>query len=122
MDKEGAKRDDFVKFNRTSRGFQRGEFTDLYGCKCSIQESSLATDDAIWFGVNDANPQILASKARKINPETGEMTGWVAYPVPDDVLMHTRMHLNREQVAALILVLQNFVDTGFLPPAPEKEG
>ena len=32
--------------------------------------------------------------------------------VPDEVLMTTRMHLNRKQVAKLLPVLQKFVDTG----------
>lgn len=34
------------------RGFLRGEFTDRYGEKCSIQKSSLASEDCIWLGCN----------------------------------------------------------------------
>ena len=40
---------------RTQRGFAYDEFEDLYGAKCSIQKSSLATDDAIWFGIDNKN-------------------------------------------------------------------
>jgi hypothetical protein len=48
-----------VELNATGRGFSRGEFTDLYGEPCSIQDSSLATDDAIWLGA-DANRMHLS--------------------------------------------------------------
>ncbi|EES51170.1 hypothetical protein NE172_01985 [Clostridium botulinum] len=41
-----------------------------------------------------------------------EGTGWVAYPIPEDVLLSTRMHLTRGQVKELIPILQKFVDTG----------
>lgn len=34
------------------------------------------------------------------------------YPMPDDVLMHTRMHLNEKQVRGLIGRLQLWLDTG----------
>lgn len=98
----------------TSRGFAIGEFEDLYGEKCSIQKSSLATDDAIWLGIDDAKPMIMAKDAMALglNPETN--VGWVPYEIPDQVFLTTRMHLNREQVAALIPILQKFVDTGDL--------
>ena len=95
-----------MKKSKTHRGFALGEFIDLYGAKCSIQKSSLATDDAIWFGIDDPDPKILASKVM----ENG--TGWVKYSIPDDVSINTRMHLNREQVAELLPVLQKFVETG----------
>lgn len=53
----------------TNRGFKIITFDDDYDIKCSIQKSSLAEEDKIWIGVDDANPQILASK---INPgQTG---------------------------------------------------
>ena len=67
----------------TARGFRIVEFTDLYNKPCSLQESSLATDEAIWLGVHGH-----------------------------------RMHLNREQTAALLWPLLHFVLTGRLP---EKE-
>lgn len=34
----------------TKRGFNFIEFRDRYGAACMIEESSLATEDAIWFG------------------------------------------------------------------------
>lgn len=70
-----------LKFDRTKRGFARYDFKDLYGEACSLQASSLATDEAIWLGSNEGK-------------------------------LHPRMHLNREQVAALLPILQHFVMTG----------
>jgi len=95
-----------IEESYTNRGFKLIKFADLYETKCNIQKSSLATEDAIWIGVESANPQILASKTEKGG------TGWVSYPIPEDVLLKTRMHLNREQIKALIPILQKFVNTG----------
>lgn len=90
----------------TNRGFKLIKFEDLYGSRCNIQKSSLATEDAIWFGIEDAEPKIMASKTK----EGG--VGWVDYPIPEDAFLTTRMHLDREQVKELIPILQQFVDTG----------
>ena len=97
-----------VKPCKTVRGFDLIEFKDRYGAKCNIQKSSLATENAIWLGVEDANPQIMASKTK----EGG--TGWVKYDIPDNVLLTTRMHLTQEQVKDLLPILQRFADTGEL--------
>ena len=101
-----------IMSSETQRGFATKEFRDLYGTPCSLQKSSLATEDAIWFGVDDANPLIMASQATEFGIKTAETTGWVPYPIPKAVLLHTRMHLNREQVAELLPILQKFIDTG----------
>lgn len=72
----------------TQRGFARAEFTDRYGNACSIQKSSLATEDAIWLGCDEGRHvggQCLA-----------------------------RMHLTQEMVAALLPLLHRFVETGEL--------
>jgi len=82
------------------RGFELGEFVDEYGIKCSIQKSSLATDDCIWLGVDDPQPQ--------------QGPPWKPYRLPANVVMHTRMHLTRDQVAALLPLLHRFVQTGEL--------
>lgn len=102
-----------LKLENTERGFGRAEFKDRYGANCSIQESSLATEDCIWLGVNDAVPQMLVR---------GE--GWQPVPLPqvDGVRIVAvndsgRMHLNREQVAALLPLLKRFVKTGRLKNA-----
>ena len=95
-----------INKTKTQRGFSLIEFSDLYGVKCDIQKSSLATDDAIWFGVENVNPQIMASKV------IDGGTGWIPYSIPEDVLLSTRMHLSRKQVKKLLPILKKFVRTG----------
>ena len=102
-----------VDITTTGRGFAIAKFTDRYGAACSLQKSSLATEDAVWFGVDDAEPKVMASEAPALGIDTrGQTTGWVDYPVPPNVLLSTRMHLTREQVAELLPILQRFVETG----------
>jgi hypothetical protein len=93
-------------FVNTNRGFAYAEFKDGNDKECSIQKSSAWREDGelIWLGIDNANPQICVYGK-----------GWEPYPVPDCVSFDTRMHLTQEQVAALIPVLQHFVDTGDLP-------
>ena len=78
-----------MKVGKTERGFVRIDFTDLYGQECSLQESSLATDDAIWLGCNEGKH-------------------------PTDGVCYARMHLNREMVEELIVHLYTFLQTGEL--------
>lgn len=100
---------------RTARGFELLEFKDRYGTPCSLQASSLAEYEkpgtsAVWLGTDDAAPKVLASQARSLGVDTAERTGWVPYPIPPEVSLTTRMHLDREQVAALIKHLQSWLD------------
>jgi len=104
-----------IKNRKTARGFSVCEFEDRYGAVCTIQMSSLAEEEAIWFGPNKANPIIMASQAAAHGVETQELTGWVPYPIPEAVSLTTRMHLTRDQVESLLPILQHFVDTGELP-------
>lgn len=97
------------KRSNTERGFGLVEFQDAYGLKCSIQESS-AWEPHIWLGVSDANPQIMNSDAAKLGLPTNGSTGWTEYQVPREVLMHTRMHLNKAQIIDLIAELQTYVE------------
>lgn len=102
------------ELEKTERGFSLGKFEDQYGNKCSIQKSSVATKDCIWLGVDDVNPQIMAVNARKHGIKTHETTGWVPYPIPEEVLLSSRMHLSREDVKKLLPLLQRFAKTGSL--------
>ena len=116
------------KVKKTSRGFEVVDFKDHYGTKCSLQQSSLAIYEkpgtsAVWLGVDDANPQCLHGDAAGLGIKTDATCGWVKYPISDKVLLTTRMHLNREQVAALIAMLQNWLDAdtfGKAPNAPHE--
>lgn len=103
-----------LKFTSTPRGFALFTFKDRYLNSCSLQKSSLATEDAIWLGIHDAEPKVLHGDARKLGIPTDATSGWVPYPLPEEVLVHTRMHLTREDVSRLIPILQRFVDTGEL--------
>lgn len=90
-----------MEFKKTERGFPYFQFKDRYDHECSLQKSSLAFEDAVWFGVNDAAPQIL-------DPEKG----WKPFPVPEEVQMTTRMHLTQDQVVELLPILTRFAETG----------
>lgn len=77
------------RIQRTSRGFEFIEFIDRQGEACSLQVSSLADyvqpgTSAIWLGLDSAT----AGSAR--------------------------MHLDREQVAALVSHLAAWLETGSL--------
>ena len=78
--------DFFKRYEVADRGFFGYEFKDLYGQKCTIQESSLATDDAIWLGV------------------TIDFDG--------KHVEHGRMHLNREMAIKLMAKLAVFIEDG----------
>jgi len=102
-----------IKFDKTQRGFKKGEFIDRYGAKCSIQKSSLATEDTIWLGVDDADPKIMQSDANKLGLHRFDNPiGWTPYYIPEEVSLSTRMHLTKKQVKALLPILQKFVETG----------
>lgn len=101
-----------VEVAHTGRGFSKIEFTDRYDVACSLQKSSLAFEDAIWLGCNDANP-------RKLIPGKG----WLPVEMPTEYIADTRMHLTSEQVAWLLPILQQFVATGEVaaPPAQAQQ-
>ena len=84
-----------IVLRQTDRGFLRGAFTDLYHSSCSIQESSLATERAIWLGCNEG----------------------VHHHVTGACM--ARMHLSREMAAALWPMLKHFAETGELKETEE---
>lgn len=101
---------------KTERGFGRIEFIDDYGEKCSIQESS-SVIERIWLGIDRVNPQIMKSDGQKLGlemPKGEEVSGWMPYPIPEQVVLSSRMHLNRSQVQNLVDKLQQWLDSGSL--------
>lgn len=97
-----------MKTKKTARGFGIVEFKDRNGVECSIQQSSLATEECIWIGCDDADPQIFV-------PNTSEPWRKLEKPKEaQDWLFNTRMHLTRKQVAKILPILHKFVDTGEL--------
>lgn len=110
-----------MEYRTTARGFALYEFQDRNGEKCSLQKSSIATEDCIWLGIDDANPVIMASDVRKLGLALAEANGWVPYPIPPEVLLSTRMHLTRKQVKALLPILKHFAKTGEVVNLPKKD-
>lgn len=89
-----------LKQTKTGRGFGAIEFRDRGNRECTIQKSSLATEDAIWFGIDDANPQILVNG------------NWQPVDFPEDTVFDTQMQLTQDQVIALLPILRHFAETG----------
>lgn len=104
-----------MKYKETSRGFDYYEFEESNGNKCSIQKSSAAEDDYIWFGANKIGIKEFVAYRQP--------SAWVDMPEFDisDMAHHyvanNRMHLSREQVEELIPILQRFVKTGDISPS-----
>lgn len=99
-----------MRLTKTNRGFSIAKFADRNGVECSIQKSSIATEDCIWLGCNEIGLERF---------EPG--LGWVDVPLRDDGFpggvthnANTRMHLSRKQVKALLPLLERFVATGEL--------
>jgi hypothetical protein len=103
-----------LEVKHTDRGFAFLEFQDRYGEQCILQKSSLAFDEAIWFGISEVKVLIMAKDAASVGLQTEETTGWIDFPLPPHVLTKSRMHLTQDQVRALLPILQKFVDTGEL--------
>ena len=89
-----------MKKMKTHRGFDYIDFRDYYGSQCSLQKSSIATQDCIWLGKKAEVKHLVYGK------------GWVDYPLPSGVEVMDRMHLTREQVKELLPYLKRFVKTG----------
>ena len=90
---------------QTQRGFTKGKFTDYNSINCSIQESSLATDDCIWLGIDVPRLTVF---------EDASMGKYIETDLPKNWSVDSRMHLTRQQVSDLLPLLQRFVDTGSL--------
>lgn len=106
-----------MEYKRTQRGFVCGKFSDRNGEKCSLQKSSIATEDAIWLGIDDADPKMFIPYG---NPS------WRPLPLPTlpeggHFSFTTRMHLTRDGVKALLPALTHFVKTGELPAPPGEQ-
>ncbi len=59
----------------TERGFGiYADFKDLYGEHFTIQQSSLATEDAVWIGVNESRGHLTVEMAQHVRDA---LTGWL---------------------------------------------
>ena len=91
----------------TSRGFAIHEFTDRNGNKCSVQKSSIATEDCIWMGCDEIG-------LKRFEPGRGWSNVELQQDHPNGVthIANNRMHLTRLQVEKLLPILDRFVSTG----------
>ena len=98
--------------DKTERGFDLESFTDRNGEKCSLQKSSIATEDAIWLGVNEP---VVHALAKELHPERAdELVGWLNVPLPACANVSGRMHLTQDMVKELLPRLIKFAETGEL--------
>jgi hypothetical protein len=103
-----------MEMKATERGFALLEFKDRNGVECSLQKSSLADDECIWLGCDDIG-------LKRFTPKSKGGNGWEDVDLEQDHpygvthIANTRMHLNQEQVRALLPYLQHFAETGYLP-------
>ena len=106
-----------IKNTVTNRGFSISEFEDKNFSKCSLQESSSATERCVWFGCDD----IELRKFKSILEPNGR--GWESVSEDtlkelldaDCILANTRMHLSQKQVKKLLPALKHFAKHGCLP-------
>ena len=108
--------DSGIVAGKTLRGFDFLAFKDGNGKDCSLQKSSVATEDYVWLGCDKIGLVMeIPGVGFQDIPTESEGFGGVNY------LANTRMHLNRRQVGNLIPHLQKFVQTGELstPTPPE---
>ena len=100
-----------MNITHTGKGFAKAEFLDRNEVPCSLQKSSIATEDCIWLGADDIGLSCF---------EAGK--GWNKV-ILDGVrhVANNRMHLSRANVQALLPLLKHFALTGDLP-APEPRG
>ena len=101
-----------MEITTTNRGFDLITFTDRYGAKCRLQKSSLAFENAIWFGINE-------DVIRECRMDTKE--GWqkldiekLKHSPENDILIENSMHLTQDMVKELLPYLQHFAETGEL--------
>ncbi len=99
-----------VEFTRTERGFACVDFQDDQGRGCSLQKSSVATEDYIWFGYDEIGLKRFEPGLgwSDVVLPSGELPGSVSY------ISNNRMHLNRQQVSDVLPYLHQFVNTGEL--------
>lgn len=94
----------------TNRGFAKVSFSDCFGIECSLQESSLATDSAIWLGANKIGLKYFKAY----------QGGWKDMPEVDEFQMNehysanNKMHLTQAQVKELLPFLIRFAETGVI--------
>ena len=108
-----------LKKEKTSRGFGVIYFDDDYNKQCSLQESS-SVEPHVWLGIDRPELRIMFKDSEKLglgltkeHPECNEY-GWCDYPIPKEVFIDSRMHLNRKQAKEIGKKLIKFSKKGIL--------
>jgi hypothetical protein len=92
----------------TSRGFSiYGEFTDTYGSDVKVQQSSTATQDAVWIFANHPD-------GYEIPPRLKERLSAAGFTRPVDLaelgaILEPSPHLNVEQAKRVRAALDAFI-------------
>lgn len=89
-----------MAIKRTNRGFRYLQFKDRNAVPCSLQESSLATEPAIWLGADDIGLKVFGEH------------GWEDIKLEGQHVANNRMHLSRRNVKKLLPYLTAFAETG----------
>lgn len=70
-----------LNFEKTDRGFAIARFKDRSGVPCSLQKSSVATEDCIWLGIPEYRMHLTQDQVKALLPalkhfaKTGELPG-----------------------------------------------
>ena len=109
-----------IELKPTSRNFLRGDFVDANGEACSVQESSVATDNLLWLGQDGARMHLTQGMAADLLPHlqrfvaTGELRD---EPMPAG--QEPPLALLEARAAEMV---QNMCPPGFLPtPRQERD-
>lgn len=102
---------DNLELKTTERGFSLVEFEDMYKTKCSLQESSNASTNAIWLGANEIGLKEFIAYAETPWRDRKEFD---VFNQKHHYIANNRMLLSQEQVQKLLPMLQKFAETGTL--------
>lgn len=73
----------YTEETRTERGFIVRRFKDIYNKECSIQESSLATEDAIWMGAGSERMHLNQAMVADLIPQLQHFVQYGTLPRPE---------------------------------------
>ncbi len=98
-----------MEFNRTNRGFGKIDFTDHYNQNCSLQESSLATEAAIWLGTTENRMHLTVDMVRDLLPYLHSFVNTGQIADKDGIVVSTNAIVNdfAEELIALISNVDN---------------
>lgn len=96
----------------TTRGFRYVEFDDHNKNSCTLQQSSLANEHAIWLGISEPTVKLFVTNSAQPWQEVSTAELKSLRHGAESVLISARMHLTRQQVKALLPFLNHFAETG----------